>query len=323
MRRTLITITMLCSFTLLFGTSYRQSDSIGQDRGAFVDDQGYHLALDGDNKTLYGPDGEIWTEKEETTSADQKIITRSKNGTIFLRQWFSKGNIIKEETNGQTLEYSYSEDQRLQRINYLQNDILQKTELFSYDASNGNLLAVITIQGEQSTVRYFHDTGTQHYFTYADQTNGQTFLTLDVGATISQSFTSEADDKKLQVVVGEKGAFSIERTRSDGTALTESYDASGLLVLLETPSYQTKYQYNEGRTITSELTTYTNGNETYTTYNDGEKSVVEEREAGRTTSILKFQEDGTRIQTLYSQGRPYCDITYAAGGKRILSISYR
>jgi hypothetical protein len=37
---------------------------------------------------------------------------------------------------------------------------------------------------------------------------------------------------------------------------------------------------------------------------------------------IRYNEDGSSVQTLYSEGNPYADVTYAVDGKRVLSISY-
>jgi len=34
-------------------------------------------------------------------------------------------------------------------------------------------------------------------------------------------------------------------------------------------------------------------------------------------------DDGTTVVTLFDNGRPYADITYAPDGKRVLSLEYR
>jgi hypothetical protein len=95
------------------------------------------------------------------------------------------------------------------------------------------------------------------------------------------------------------------------------------LVLKKNTSSETEYRYNEENELVSEHTFRNDGSEVVSSYEKGEIAMVEEKEAGRTTSILHFLDDGKRVQTLYSEGRPYCDITYAPGGKSILSISYR
>ncbi len=127
----------------------------------------------------------------------------------------------------------------------------------------------------------------------------------------------------MDVVVEETGSFTVNRTLPDGSIVQESYDEQGLLVLKKSPSSETEYRYNEENVLLSEHTIRDDGSEVVSRYEKGEKTMVEERESGRTTSILHFLDDGKRVQTLYSDGHPYCDITYAAGGKRILSISYR
>jgi len=37
----------------------------------------------------------------------------------------------------------------------------------------------------------------------------------------------------------------------------------------------------------------------------------------------RYLADGTSVVTLFDNGRPYADVTYAPDGKRVLSLEYR
>ena len=105
--------------------------------------------------------------------------------------------------------------------------------------------------------------------------------------------------------------------------MEETYDEHALLISRKTPSYLTEYRYNEERMLIEEQTLRSDGNQTLTTYEGGRRSMVEERKSGQTVKISRFLADGRSIVTLFSEGKPYSDVTYAIDGKRVLSISYR
>ncbi|NBK25800.1 MAG: hypothetical protein EOM68_27765 [Spirochaetia bacterium] len=105
--------------------------------------------------------------------------------------------------------------------------------------------------------------------------------------------------------------------------MEETYDERALLISRKTPSYLTEYRYNEERMLIEEQTLRSDGNQTLTTYEGGRRSMVEERKSGQTVKISRFLADGRSIVTLFSEGKPYSDVTYAIDGTRVLSISYR
>ncbi|MGE4454111.1 MAG: hypothetical protein AB7D92_06205 [Sphaerochaeta sp.] len=316
---------MALSFSLLVASSMVKSNSIGQELGAYTESDSYQLVIDADDRQLWKQDTLLWTEQRSKDAQDRTVITRlyHTEGTPSSSKIFSDGHLIRQEEGPHTYSYYYGEDGMLEQVNSYLSDTLQESLLFSYASSSGRLIAVITIKGDESSIRYFNQEGTYRSFTYADREGGQTFLTLQGESTIEKPFSATQEVGDFQVMVEETGAFSVTRSRADGTQVQETYNEMGLLVFEKDPSRETEYRYNEENVLLSEHTTLLEGKEMVTRYEKGEKTMVEEREAGRTTSILRFMEDGTRIQTLYSEGFPYCDITYASGGKRILSISYR
>ena len=61
---------------------------------------------------------------------------------------------------------------------------------------------------------------------------------------------------------------------------------------------------------------------TIKTYDEGKLVVSTEAFGGRVVKKTRYNEEGSSVQTLYSEGNPYADVTYAVDGKRVLSISY-
>jgi YD repeat-containing protein len=324
MKQFLMSAAMLLCIPLLFAATLVQSNSIAQNQGLWSGDTPYHLALTDESRELWGPEGLLWKETVSDGEDGTQIVSRfSPDGESLASHIFREGALREEHTGPISLSYYYGEDGKLERVTTFQDGSFQETQLFAYSASTGALLAVVTVKGKESSIRYFNEKGEQHSFTYADTQGGQTFLTIKGDATITKPFSSEKQDEQLNVIVEDTGSFTVNRTLSDGSVVQEAYNEQGLLVVKKSPSSETEYQYNEENILISEHTVRSDGSEVVSQYEKGALTMVEEREAGRTTSILHFLDDGKRIQTLYSEGRPYCDITYAAGGKRILSISYR
>nr|WP_321304399.1 hypothetical protein [uncultured Sphaerochaeta sp.] len=322
MKHLLSSVAMLLCFSVLFASTLVQSNSIAQERGLLSGESPYHLSLNDENRELWGPDGIIWKETVSNDDGNRIVSRSSSDGEVLVSRVFRDGLLREEQIGSISHAYYYGEDGKLERVTSFQEGSFQEAQLFTYSSTNGSLLAVVTVKGEASSIRYFNKEGKQHSFTYADIQGGQTFLTIQ-GSTVVKPFSSESEDTQLDVVVEETGSFTVERTLPDGSVVQERYDEQGLLVLKKNPSSETEYRYNEENELISEHTIRNDGSEVVSSYEKGEIAMVEEKEAGRTTSILHFLDDGKRVQTLYSEGRPYCDITYAPGGKRILSISYR
>ncbi len=324
MKHILFSLAMFLCFSLVFASTLVESNSIAQERITLSGSSPYHLVLTEEgSRELWGPEGLLWKETTSDSEDGIRIVHRSTaDGEVKSSRIFRDGVLREEQIGTISYSYYYGEDGKLERITTYQDGSFQEAQLFTYSATTGSLLAVVTVKGEASSIRYFNQEGKQHSFTYADTKGGQTFLTIK-GSTITKPFSTETEDEQLDVVVEETGSFTVNRTLADGRQVQESYDEQGLLVLKKSPFSETEYRYNEENVLLSEYTINNDGSEIVSRYEKGEKMMVEEREAGRTTSILHYLDDGKRVQTLYSEGRPYCDITYAAGGKRILSISYR
>ncbi|MFA6772078.1 MAG: hypothetical protein WCR99_00165, partial [Sphaerochaeta sp.] len=145
--------------------------------------------------------------------------------------------------------------------------------------------------------------------------------TLENGRTIGEYWIGDEKQEQVSVTTYEDGGFSILRKSGEVQTL-EEYDRSALLVSSKTPSYLIEYRYNEHRTVIEERITEADGRVTIKTYDEGKLVVSTESFGGRVVKTIRYNEDGSSVQTLYSEGNPYADVTYAVDGKRVLSISY-
>jgi nitrogen fixation-related uncharacterized protein len=123
----------------------------------------------------------------------------------------------------------------------------------------------------------------------------------------------EQKQEKLSVTTYEDGAFSILRKRGDEEIL-QQYDASGLLVSSKYPSYLVEYRYNENRVLIEERTIEAGGKMTSKKYEEGKLVESTEEAGGRVVQSTRYNEDGSSVQTLYTEGRRYADVTYALMG---------
>ncbi len=140
------------------------------------------------------------------------------------------------------------------------------------------------------------------------------FTTLAKGRTIGEYWIGEQKQEKLSVTTYEDGAFSILRKRGDEEIL-QQYDASGLLVSSKYPSYLVEYRYNENRVLREERTIEAGGRMTSKKYEEGKLVESTEEAGGRVVQSTRYNEDGSSVQTLYTEGRRYADVTYAVDGK--------
>ena len=319
MKRLLLTCTILFCLAGLPAISMRLSNSIGQDRDEWPGEGSFYLAHLPNQTQLHGPEGLVWTKQLFESEQELILVTRYEDGTPDTVEVFSNSLLMRVQTEENITYYQYAPDGRLMQTTTVIDGRLSQARLYSY--SKDSLAAILTIADSHSEVRTFGMLKDQAYFAFSDKDGGQMFTTLANGRTIGEYWIGEEKQEQVSVTTYEDGGFSILR-KSGEAQILEEYDGSALLVSAKTPSYLVEYRYNEHRTVIEERITEADGRVTIKTFDEGKLVVSEEAVGGRVVKTTRYNEDGSSVQTLYNEGSPYADVTYAVDGKRVLSITY-
>ncbi|MGI6432846.1 MAG: hypothetical protein ACOXZ4_03145 [Sphaerochaetaceae bacterium] len=260
-------------------------------------------------QTHYDTDAHIQKTVETTFSANllkQKLIRTADQTTLLL--------------------YEYDEG-RLVEIKRLEEGILRSITTY-YRGSDGSLSGVRRIDTQLPTVQSMFTTDGKTA-SYSQQqgsyiANVQLFsptILLEqrwVDDQLLIDTTAHYDDLE-QLVVTE--------TDSEGLVIEKTYAPDGLLVKQVeqsplTSTITTTFAYDpKGRLDWSAQVQEQQRIERW--FKDGVLQDLTQWSGQEPIRAVRYLADGTSIVTLFENGRPYADVTYAPDGKRVLSIEYR
>lgn len=116
----------------------------------------------------------------------------------------------------------------------------------------------------------------------------------------------------------------------DGSLVRKTYGPDGMLLGVESTEEDgtlrtISYQYDANGQLDHSVERFTGSQQRRieSWYRDGIVQTQTEWLEDQPVKASRFVEDGTSVVTLFEDGRPYVDITYAPDGKRVLSLEYR
>lgn len=283
----------------------------------------YRLFIDDEKRQLYGPSGLMWTRQQFSTDDGWSEVTRYADGSDDLIQWFKDGSLVQQQQGEENRYYSYDAQHRLEKLLLVVDETLEEVVYYSYGADSGQLLTIIRIRQEDGKLE-LHEygiLGDVWVASHFDDQQLQTGIRYPSGLFVQQTWNSGDAGQPVDAMVLEDGSLLVERT-TDAGVVQETYNQEGLLVLEKKPSSTTEYQYNEMRLLKSKREFSPDGGERITYYEGERRTLVEQRMNGLVTKQERYDAQLMRIDTLYSEGKPYCDIRYESDGKRVLSITY-
>ncbi|MDD2297813.1 MAG: hypothetical protein PHX79_08380 [Sphaerochaetaceae bacterium] len=332
---------IILSMLPLYGAVYR-SNSLGQKLElANPNESRYTLTVNGENtnleqRSLY--DGSTLIMEETVTSKEQQkeveqivydpLGNQVSRTTTFYENGLPQRIFIQEADHISVILHVYA-DGRLIETKELSNGELDK--LITYyrgkegmlaglrivDTNEGVSQSIYTVQegapvyGENidnyfSTLTYFpHNLVVRNYWV-DDQVLVSTKVDYDEAGRLL--VTEKKDDLIVKKVYGPDGMMvATETEHPDGTLVKHSYIYDPLGVLDQSE------ELIIGSTTRRIEKWYKNGQiQDQTEWVDTEP-----------VKATRYMDDGTTIVTLFDNGRPYADITYAPDGKRVLSLEYR
>ncbi|MGB4407618.1 MAG: hypothetical protein WBI82_12220 [Sphaerochaeta sp.] len=316
---------LLLALMFLFSVPAQEqvrSNSIGQDRGRFPEESEYTLSTQDSESTLDCQGELIWRKTLTRLEDGFEISTYTVADGSTHNKRYENNRLVSEGVGEEKWYYYYDERGLLEKTMVLLSEKLTEMELYTYDVKNHSLNSILTITEEGSSISYFGDPIIRPWFSY---TKGKTFtkeVQIAQNLQIQEVWEGDTLIKSVAVEMTKEGGILLTTTKN-GMEESELYNEAGLLELRISPSLTTEYWYNEERTLKEAVEKTSDGQVLIKRYEEGR----EVSESQYMNDILEketlYPSDSGKVETLYDNGQPYCDITYALDGKRVLSIRYR
>jgi len=320
-KTTLLLIALMLMFSLP-ALEQIPSNSIGQDRGRFGEESEYTLEIQAGVSTLYNQGKPVWKETRTPFTDGFELSTfQFEDGSTRFKRY--EGNRLVSEALGSEIRYYYyDEEGLLVKTMVLFDEKISEMELYTYDEKAKTLNSILTITDGGSSILYFGDPVVRPWFSY---TKGETFtkvVQLSQTIQIQEVWEGDTPVKSVTVERPQEGGIRLTITKK-GFEESELYDEAGLLVMRISPSLTTEYRYNEERSLSEAIEKSKDGHVRIIRYEEG-------REVSESLYLndvlgkeISYPKDSGKVETLFDKGQPYCDISYALDGKRVLSIRYR
>jgi hypothetical protein len=316
---------LLLALMFLFSVPAQEqvrSNSIGQDRIKFSEESEYTLSTKDSVSTLEYQGEPVWEKTKTLLEEGFEISTYYFEDGITQKRRYENNRLVSEEVGEKARYYYYDERGLLEKTMVLLSGKLTEMELYTYDVDKHSLNSILTITEEGSSISYFGDPIIRPWFSY---TKGKTFtkeVQISQNLQIQEVWEGNTLIKSVAVEMTKEGGILLTTTKN-GMEESELYNEAGLLELRISPSLTTEYWYNEERTLKEAVEKTSDGQVLIKRYEEGR----EVSESQYMNDILEketlYPSDSGKVETLYDNGQPYCDITYALDGKRVLSIRYR
>lgn len=298
------------------------SNSIGQDRGRFAQEGDYLLVLDGNESILYNRGEPIWKETRTTLADGYEVSTfQYDDGSTHYRT-YEHNRLASEGTGSQMRYFYYDEAGLLEKTMALDGETIIEMELYTYDVKTKALNSILTITKDGSSISYYGDPVVRPWFSYTKENTFTKVTQLSQDLQVEEVWEGDAPLKAVTVERPPEGGIRLT-TVQKGVEMSELYDDAGLLVLSISPSLTTEYQYNEDRTLFEAVEKSKDAQMRIIRYEGGRKVSESLYQNDMLEKEITYHQCSGKVETLYDFGIPYCDITYALDGKRVLSIRYR
>ena len=309
---------MMLICNCLFAVAVRSSNSIGQDRGVYNGQSEYVLETEGNQSRLYFKNELQWVSNTTMPEQGRMIIdTTYTDGSLSLKRWYENTQLVKESEGNQMRLYAYDEDGRLVKSTVKIDEQVVLMQFYTYDGISKSLNGILSITLEGSKAAYYG----RDWFSYTQDDYFEKNTTYN-NISVKETWKGEKKLSDVNVVEVSDGGFRIER-ETNGLMVEETYDAQGLLVSEIASSFQVEYRYNENLELIEEIRKTLDGKIYENSYEKGRLVLQTVWNSDVREKDIQYNADGTKIETLFVNGAPYCDITYASDGKRVLSIVYR
>lgn len=309
-------LALLCTAALSFGAPVdRASNSIGQDLGPWMGGP-WRLELAEGRRTLYRYDEIVFVEVERQEG--ERLIIEHQEGAAALRTTvLEKGVPVQMSEGVQSTLFQYDTEGRLQLIASLSDGAVHRVEAYAYHRDGGHDLSAVVALGAKETLRTLSRDRDDRIYVYTIEGRGESFTKTQAGVEIIQQWGEGTVGHKTLLRGSDDGGYTL--TKGDHV---DRYDGSGLLVETIDGEEVTTYWYTEHQRL-DQAVHHGAGGRVIVTYYEKEQAVrSEERVDGALAKRTRYLPDGGRVETLYINDKPYCDVTYGPDAIRVLAIAY-
>lgn len=298
------------------------SNSIGQDRGGFAEESDYTLDIQGSVSILYKQGEPVWKETRTPFEDGFELSTLYYMDSSTCYKRYENNRLVSESLGSEIRYYYYDDEGVLDKTMVLVDEKIIEMEIYSYDVKTKALNSILTITEKGSSILYFGDPIVRPWFSYTKDETFTKVVQLSQNLQIQEVWEGDIPIKSVKVERPQEGGIRLTTTKN-GFEESELYDEAALLVLRISPSLTTEYRYNEERSLSEAVEKNKDGHVRIIRYEEGQ--VVSESlfQKDMLEKEISYPKDSGKVETLFDMGIPYCDITYALDGKRVLSIRYR
>ncbi len=343
----LVVIGLFLSTLPLFGALYR-SNSLGQMLEAIETSQRHDFPYvletneipgQGAERVLY--DNGVMVGKVEIEADAKNPATRIVTEYSFGADGAisSKVQTLYEHGLPQSTAWMEGETVNLTLHTYVDGKMVETKELVDgelvnlityYRGSDGMLsgLRIVGLEGIATQTIYSQDRGVS---VYGENIQGAfTKLSFYPGNLVVRDvWTNEKRNVETAVAFDDAGRLVIDETI--GTMrIRKTYGPDGMLVKSESEDADGKkttiayvYDHNGVLDQSMELVVGEHTRRIERWYKNGLLETQTEWLDDSPVKATRYLADGTSVVTLFDNGRPYADVTYAPDGKRVLSLEYR
>ncbi len=299
-----------------------QSNSIGQDRDGLAQESEYTLSIQGDESTLYHLDEPVWKRTLIPFEDGYEVSTYTYDDGSDHYKMYENARLISESLDSGVRYFYYDDRGILEKTMVVSDGKVSEMEIYTYDAATNSLNSLLIITEEGSSILYFGDPRVLPWFSY---TKGETFakvMQISDNLQVQEVWQGDTILKSVEVEMVESGGIRL-KTVVNGLEQSELYNELGLLVLKTSPSLSREYRYTDDRTLLESVEKNKEGRVRIIRYEEGKKVTESHYQDDMLEKEISYPADSGKVETLYDKGKPYCDITYALDGERVLSIRYR
>lgn len=207
-----------------------------------------------------------------------------------------------------------------------------REQLFAFyrDPRNGSLIGVRASDPSGfSSIRYFSMVEGMEILAMGDDRDFTISRAMGDGVIVRESWTAGEAMQTAKVDYDESGNLIVDQTTPDGL-VRSTYGKGGLLlqerwVTGASLGMEISYSYDAQGILTTSRKVLPGPVKRIIehTYMNGAIKSSHEWENGLSVKTIAYLPQGATVATLYAEGKPYADVTYAPDGKRVLSLIYR
>lgn len=316
MKQAMVIGVLLTMLNPLVGASMK-ANSIGQPLGAYEEGDRYRLELSSCSRILYDDGKQVWMEIDQHTGPATVTTTRTYRDGRIQKRTFTDGSLVREQEDSTIRTYMLDENGRLVTSSTATGKDGPTLAYYSYDRSTQQLISIARLGEAGLVLSRFVREPDRYTVTVVDEEGGQRYVSM---GSLRMSDAWKEGEELVPVVIDETEEGYLRLSQDDRTQL---YSRSGLVHQEGTDEYEKTFFYTPEGQLKEIRTEYSDGRVMIDSYDRQTLTLRKEFQNGVPMKDTRYHEDFGYTETLYDrEGKPYVDVTWAAGGMRVISIRY-